>query len=137
MLLGKTQYCCVIMHHQYLCLSTCNLDQGHTEKLSWDIHKLQKHLGKDDIIRPNILFIHAFFGCDTTSQLCGFGKGITLKIFANSESLHNAASVFNVLKENMSKESIILSGKQALACLYNGAQEQGLNSVRLLSFRQK
>ena len=66
-----------------------------------DIHKLQNHLGDD--VCQNILFIHAFFGCDTTSQLLGFVKDITLKIFENSESLRNAASVFNMPKDNASK----------------------------------
>ena len=52
-----------------------------------------------------MMYVKTFcsFMHDTTSQLLGFGKDITLKIFENSESLRNAASVFNMPKDNASK----------------------------------
>ena len=48
----------------------------------WDITVTQNELGAD--ICNNILFIHAILGCDTTSRLCGLGKGLSLKRFTSS-----------------------------------------------------
>ena len=48
----------------------------------WDIKVTQSELGAD--ICNDILFIHAIFGCDTTSRLYGLGKGLSLKRFITS-----------------------------------------------------
>jgi len=53
---------------------------------------LQKHLGSD--VCQNILFILANLGCDTTSILHGYGKGVGLKLFEKCESFRSDASVF-------------------------------------------
>jgi hypothetical protein len=107
----------------------------HREAVSWDIHKLQGHLGAD--VCQNILFIHAILGCDTTSKLHGFGKGVGLKLFEKSEPFRRAASVFNLSPENVSKADIIESGEQLLVSLYKGVHGQTLNTVRLASFTEK
>ncbi len=39
--------------------------------------------------------------------------------------------------ENVSKETVILSGEQALVCIYKGAPGQSLNSLRASSFVEK
>ena len=66
--------------------------KSHRETVYWDIHKLQKHLGAD--VCQNIMLIHANLGCDTTSKLYGFGKGVGLKLFEKCESFRSVAYVF-------------------------------------------
>jgi len=89
--------------------------QPHREAVSWDIHKLQGHFGAD--VCQNILFIHAILGCDTTSKLPGYGKGVGLKLFEKSEPFLRAASVFNLSPENVSTADIFESGEQLLVSL--------------------
>ena len=51
-----------------------------TKKLRiWNIKATKEKLGQD--ICSNILFIHAFLGCDTTSRQYGIGKGTYLSKF--------------------------------------------------------
>ena len=55
--------------------------KSHRETVYWDIHNLPKHLGAN--VCQNILFIHANLGCDTTSKLYGYGKGVGITLFKN------------------------------------------------------
>ena len=43
----------------------------------WNIKQVQNILGRDTC--NNLLFAHAILGCDTTSRVYGFGKGLALK----------------------------------------------------------
>mgnify|MGYP000119659721 CR=1 FL=1 len=121
------------MHHHCPCLFTFIL--GQSETVSWDTHKLQKHLGAD--VCQNILFIHAILGCDTTSKVYGFGKCVGLKLFKKCESFRSVASVFNMFPDMVSKEYVIQYGEQALVFLYKGTLGQSVNNVRLSSFVEK
>ena len=47
-----------------------------TRSWNWDIKLLKQHNGK---INDMILFVHAFFGCDTVSQLHGIAKDMVFK----------------------------------------------------------
>ena len=48
-----------------------------TESRDWDVNHTRQTLG--DIFK-HILFLHAFFGCDTTSTLYGVGKQVALTL---------------------------------------------------------
>ena len=52
----------------------------------------------------NILFIHAWSGCDTTSSIQGKGKGNIIQKLKKSESAPELANTF--LKENSTHEEI-------------------------------
>ena len=109
--------------------------KSHRETVYWDIHMLQKHLGSD--VCQNILFILANLGCDTTSKLYEYGKGVGLKLFEKCESFRSVASVFNMSPDMVSKESVIQYGTQASVCLYKGTLGQSVNSVSMSSFVKK
>ena len=58
----------------------CPEPKKNTKKLRiWNIKATKEKLSQD--ICSNILFIHAFLGCDTTSCLYGIGKGMSLSKF--------------------------------------------------------
>ena len=103
--------------------------------ICWDIHKLQACLGED--VCRNILFLHAILGCDTTSKVFGLGKGTALKAFAKSEVFRQAASVFQTPPTELTKETIVSSGEQALMYLYKGIPGQTLDSLRVSKFIEK
>ena len=49
--------------------------KGKKERLL-NIGRVCQKLGED--LCNSILFVHAFLGCDTTSRVFGYGKGVTL-----------------------------------------------------------
>ena len=91
--------------------------RGTTKKnrLLWDIKVTQSELGA--YICNNILFIHAIFGCDTTSRLYGLGKGLSLKRFTSSALFRDKAEQF--CKKDSTFDDVIGAGEAALVCLYH------------------
>ena len=84
----------------------------------------------------NILFVHAFLGCDTTSRLHGIGKGVALKKLATDPLFYEQAEAFN--RPAATKEEIVLAGDEALLCLYNSkSPDENLDSLRYTRFCQK
>jgi len=83
----------------------------------------------------NILFLHAFLGCDTTSQLYGIGKGTSIKKFQSSAHFQEQAKVF--AKESVTHEEIFIAGEQAIVCLYNGKAGESLDSLHYKRFCEK
>ena len=81
----------------------------------WDIKVGQSELGA--YICNNILFIHAIFGCDTTSRLYGLGKGLSLKRFTSSALFRDKAEQF--CKKDATFDDVIDAGEAALVCLYH------------------
>ena len=60
----------------------------------------------------NILFVHAFLGCDTTSRLFGIGKAAELKLVKENETFREQAEVFRSV--NSSKDQVIAAGEKAM-----------------------
>ena len=54
----------------------------------------------------NLLFVHAFLGCDTTSSIFGIGKGLALKKYLKDCNFRKCASVFTK-SEDISMDDII------------------------------
>ena len=91
----------------------------------WNIKDTKEKLGP--ILCKYILFIHAFLGCDTTSQICGFGKSALLKKIQSDKHLMQAAQAFLSLQS--SSAEIQRAGEQTMVILYNGKPDESLNGL--------
>ena len=80
------------------------------------------------LICKNILFLHAWFGCDTTSSIYGFGKTFALKWIENSQVAATHVSIFS--QEDQSPEVIEEAGKNLFKDLYKGSVQDSLNDLR-------
>ena len=60
------------------------------------VSAIRNKLGEN--ICGNILFVHAFLGCDTTSRLFGIGKAAGLKLVKENEIFREQAEVFRSVK---------------------------------------
>lgn len=70
----------------------------------------------DKIITDNILFLHAFSGCDTTSSLFNQGKLKFLSILQKHQDLHDSIQVFQ--DSNAEPDAIADAGERFLLALY-------------------
>lgn len=105
-----------------------------TKKLRiWNIKATKEKLGHD--ICNNILFLHAFLGCDTTSRLYGIGKGTSLSKFKASSMFREQAKVFN--SDSASTHDVVEAGEKALILVYNGKLTDTLDSLRYKRFCEK
>lgn len=91
------------------------------------------HLGST--VCSSILFLHAVLGCDTTSRLYGIGKNKAVVKVKNDVFFARQAEVF--VDSRSSPENVIEAGNHALVSLYNGAEDETLNSLRLRMFYEK
>ena len=100
----------------------------------WHIQQAQSKLQPD--ILTNILFIHAFTGCDTTSGIKGIGKSSLMKkINQKNKELLEYVSVFNDM--NASKEQVTGAGEIIFLHLYGGKNVKSLNQLRFQRFSEK
>lgn len=84
----------------------------------WNIRELKAGLGPE--VCENILFIHAFLGCDTTSRIYGVGKGLLLKKIKTNSKLKQAAKEFYALDANPSH--IADAGEEVFKIIYNAKE---------------
>ena len=84
------------------------------------------------IICRNILFIHAWSGCDTTSYIQGKGKGNIIQKLKKSESAPELANTF--LKENSTHKEIEDAGIKLFLLNYNGRDTDTLGKLRYAKF---
>ena len=95
----------------------------------YNIKILKQLLGND--VCTDLLFAHAFTGCDTTSRVFGIGKKTVFnKIGNRSPKLQSCSQTF--CTPNMTQVSIEEAGCEALACLFSGI---GISSLQY-SFKQ-
>ena len=83
---------------------------------TWNLVEVRESLG--NTICMHILFIHAILGCDTTSSVHGIGKGASLQMLSNPNSLEQA-NIFNKPMNDVSQEEVVVAGEKALLYLYN------------------
>ena len=95
------------------------------EATVWNIQDTKSKLGES--ICNNILFIHAIFGCDSTSRIYGLGKGMALRIFEQSEGFRKSAAVF--CQKDATKEDVVDAGEAVLLCLFKGTRGEGLDKL--------
>ena len=96
------------------------------------IQDMQSRLGADTC--SNILFAHAFTGCDATSRLHGIGKTAALRKLKNPEFL-KIAEIFG--RPSSTKQDIEKAGEEAVAILYGGKPGEELHTLRYKKYAQK
>ena len=80
------------------------------------IRKVQEKIGSD--ICCQILVLHAFGGCDTTSAIIGHGKGNVLCKLSSKCSARNCISVMQ--DPGASVAAVSEAGQRLMALLYGG-----------------
>lgn len=98
----------------------------------WDMKHLKQKLPPQ--ISQNILFLHAWFGCDSVSRIHGFGKGVALTKI-NNQSFLNAALVFD--KVGATEAEIEAAGNQAFLAMYNCKPSDNLSAARYRKYMEK
>ena len=104
-----------------------------TRSRTWAIKEVKGALGEK--LCGNLLFLHSFLGCDTTSRVYGLGKGIVVKKFKESQFFQLQASVFNDVDKSV--KEIAKAGEEALVSLYNGKPGQKLDDLRFQKYCEK
>ena len=91
-------------------------------------------LGLD--ICKQLLFIHAFTGCDSTSRIFGIGKkSVFQKFIDKNPTLQACASYF--VSQGDACEIIKKLGKQAMAIIFGGEADDSLDYLRYNLFSKK
>ena len=91
-------------------------DKDQIKPRVYNIKVLKKLFGND--VCTDLLFAHAFTGCDTTSRVFGIGKKTVInKIFNRSPKLQSCSQTF--CAPSMTQVSIQEAGCKALACLFS------------------
>ena len=97
------------------------------ENIVHDIYHYRRIMGEE--LCSNLLFIHAFSGCDTTSQFCGIGKGTAFDLFVRNVNVQKLAVEFS--KTGNTQERIEESGEMAAHILYNANEVESINALRM------
>ena len=99
----------------------------------YDINIIKSALGEE--LSAQLLFTHAFTGCDTTSRMFGIGKKAVFQKLLKDSTLQSCANTF--VSTGQSRESIIETGKKAMAIIFGGKGDDSLGSIRYNLFRKK
>ena len=100
----------------------------------YDIHAIKQVLGNE--LCAQLLFIHAFTGCDATSRIFGVGKKSVFQKLVNGEStIKRCAEAF--LCPNQTKSVIQDLGCKAMAVIFGGKSTDSLASLRYNLFTKK
>ena len=95
-----------------------------------DIGKVARSL--DKTVLDNLLFIHAWGGCDTTSAAHGKGKLNIIKFIQQSEDVENACKVFK--DEHSVKQEVAEAGCLIFIRMYGGKSCDTLSKLRYVNF---
>ena len=96
------------------------------------VNSIRNKLGEH--ICGNILFVHAFLGCDTTSRLFGIGKAAGLKLVTENETFREQAEVFRSV--NSSKDQVTTAGDKAMTTVQKGKLNDHLDTMRYQRFQE-
>ena len=99
----------------------------------YSIQDLQDQLGT--VLCRNILFMHAWFGCDTTSSIYGQGKKSALKWMKDSNVAAKHAPSF--YRDNEAPEVIDKAGIELFRDLYKKHWDGSLNELRYRLYIQE
>lgn len=84
-------------------------------------------------VAENILFLHAFSGCDTTSCLFNVGKSRFITTLQKHPELQSVVKIFQ--HKHVDPEELVSAGERFLVALYGGdKQEDSLNTLRYKRF---
>ena len=98
----------------------------------WKIRDLVTKAHKEVI--SNILFLHAWSGCDTTSATYGHGKTSLLKKITSSKDLRDLSLI--VSNPEATAEEVGAAGIKIFILLYGGKASDTLNNLRYLKYMQ-
>ena len=102
-------------------------DKPSCAKIAYHINSLQARLGKNTCCQ--LLFVHAFTGCDSTSRIFGVGKKAAFEKIINGHSVMiSCADQF--LIPNQERELIQKIGIQAMVVLFGGKGGESLTTTR-------
>ena len=96
------------------------------------VSSIRNKLGEN--ICGNIIFVHAFLGCGTTSRLFGIGKAAGLKLVKEKETFREQAEVFRSV--NSSKDQVIAAGEKAMTIVQKGKLNDHLDTMRYQRFQE-
>jgi hypothetical protein len=84
-----------------------------------------------------LLFIHGLLGCDTTSSIYGFGKGmpLALKNVSLCRRLFKEADIF--LDPTANINDVRQAGESAMAIVFGAKSRTSLNDLRYQLFCKK
>ena len=99
-----------------------------------NIKLLKEALGDDEC--DELLFIHAYSGCDLTSRIFGIGKKSAFqKLMKSDPVMKSCASAFIV--QNKSRKDIPELCKELVVNLFGGKSKDILSSLRHINFTNK
>lgn len=108
--------------------------QGNIRQRAYSSHDLQI----SEVLKgckDNILFAHAFSGCDTTFAFFGKGKSQTIKLINSRKDLQEVVEIFN--NPSSAKDDIARAGEKFTLALYKAPRnETSLNHYRFISFNK-
>ena len=99
---------------------------------AWHIQQLQRKLRPE--FCQDILTLHTYFGCDTTSSLFNIGKTACLKLYKD-KGFREAASLLRL--PNVPKEEIHQAGNVIMVATYNGSKGKDLDELCHEKYVQK
>ena len=93
----------------------------------YNIKVFKKILG--EAVCDDLLFIHAFIGCDSTSRVFGIGKKSGFqRIIEKEQKMKDSSKVFCSPKQ--SQDVVETSGCRAMVAMFNANQNDSLESIR-------
>lgn len=101
-------------------------------KKIWRIAETKTRLGP--VVCNEIIFIHAFFGCDTTSQPFNVSKFMPLKQFEEG-SFSGIAKTF--MNPESDHKAVAEAGQTAFVKIYKGKHDDTLRTLRPIKYKQK
>ena len=101
-----------------------------TKQYVYNINVL-KHILGDDLC-TDLLFVHAFTGCDTTSRIFGIGKKSVFKNIIKGESVFRTCSKI-FCSPDKDRDTVESAGCKAMVSLFNGNQNESLATLRYSS----
>jgi len=100
----------------------------------YNIKLLKDALGDD--VCNELLFIHAYSGCDSTSRIFGIGKKSAFQKLVKSDPvMKSCASAFIV--QNKSQKNVSELRKELLVNLFGGKSKDTLSSLHHINFTKK
>lgn len=125
----------LLLHHVEPTMQDVFLTSGSYKKNRtriWAIKATQARLGRG--VCGNILFAHAFCGCDTTSRAYNISKSLPIKKLKNNDFVKDA-QIF--LADDSNNQVIAEAGERVFVSLYNGRHDDTLDHLRLVRYQQK
>src|SRR5688572_6256097 len=105
----------------------CRSDKDKVKSYVYNIKVLKQLLGDD--VCSDLLFAHAFSGCDSTSGIYGVGKkSIFQKIISGDPLFHSCSKIF--CAPNADPVTVETTGCTAMVSMFKGIQSESLVSLR-------